>query len=439
MKLNYKRTFFVGLAFFSICAFWQLYDNIVPLILTETFGMGETLRGVIMALDNVLALFLLPFFGGLSDRVQTKWGRRTPFIVIGTVMAVIFMIFMPVADNMVNQVLFLVMLGGVLLAMGTYRSPAVALMPDLTPKPLRSKANAVINLMGALGGVYTLIMIKFLIGKQDKPDYLPVFASVGGLMLLSVVILLITVRERKLAEEIAAQESASKARTDEKETTDKTDEPAKMGRTGEKLPPDVFRSLVFLLMSVFLWYMAYNATTTAFSSYARTVWGLQGGDFANCLMIATVAAVLSYIPVGILSGRFGRKKMILAGVAICALSFLSGVFFIAYHPAVNICFATLGIGWATINVNSYPMVVEMSSFGDIGRYTGLYYTFSMAAQIITPIASGFLLEHVSYRTLFPYSTIFMALAFVTMIFVRHGDSKPERKKDLLESFDVEDG
>ena len=170
MKLNYKQTFFVGLAFMSICAFWQMYDNIIPLILDHTFHMGETVTGVIMALDNVLALFLLPVFGSLSDRVNTRLGKRTPFIVVGTTLAVVFMLLIPVADHQANLILFLVALGCVLLSMSCYRSPAVALMPDLTPKPLRSKANAVINLMGSVGGVYTLIMIKLLVKKADKPD-----------------------------------------------------------------------------------------------------------------------------------------------------------------------------------------------------------------------------------------------------------------------------
>lgn len=366
MKLNYKRTFLVGLAFLSISAFWQLYDNLVPLILTETFGMGETLRGVIMAADNVLALFLLPFFGGLSDKTNTRLGRRTPYIITGTAIAVIFMLILPISEQNTNLTLFLAGLGVVLLAMGSYRSPAVALMPDLTPKPLRSKANAVINLMGALGGVYTLVMIKTLIPKEDRPSYIPVFASVAILMVIAVVLLVLTVRERKLSAEVAAMDAESEP--------DATEQ--KQGKQSRrKLPPDVMRSLVFLLASVFAWFMAYNAVTTAFSSYAIEVWGLKGGDFADCLMVATVAAVISYIPVGFIAGKIGRKKTILTGIVLMGAAYISGFFFTTYHPLANIVFAMVGIGWAFINVNSYPMVVEMSSHGDVGHYTGLYYTF----------------------------------------------------------------
>jgi MFS family permease len=427
MKLNYKRTFLVGLAFLSISAFWQLYDNLVPLILTETFGMGETLRGVIMAADNVLALFLLPLFGTLSDKTRTPLGRRTPFIIAGTAIAVTFMLFLPSFEQKNNLTLFLIGLGVVLLAMGSYRSPAVALMPDLTPKPLRSKANAVINLMGALGGVYTLIMVKFLISKEDRPDYLPVFTSVAVLMVVAVLLLVLTVRERRLSAEIAAMEEP----TEEKKSPSAT-------AARRKLPPDVLRSLVFLLISVFAWFMAYNAVTTAFSSYALEVWGLKGGDFADCLMVATVAAVISYIPVGFIAGKIGRKKTILTGILLMFAAYVGGVFFKTYHPLANVMFAAVGIGWAFINVNSYPMVVEMSSHGDVGRYTGLYYTFSMSAQILTPILSGFFLEYFSYATLFPYAAIFMVIAFCTMLMVKHGDVKPTPKKDLLESFDAGD-
>ena len=428
MKLNYKRTFLVGLAFLSISAFWQLYDSLVPLILTETFGMGETLRGVIMAADNVLALFLLPLFGTLSDKTRTPLGRRTPYIVTGTAIAVAFMLLLPISERKTNLSLFLIGLGVVLLAMGSYRSPAVALMPDLTPKPLRSKANAVINLMGALGGVYTLIMVKLLISKEDRPDYLPVFSSVAVLMVVAVLLLVLTVRECRLSAQVAAMEKDEQIET----PADSSD------KSHRKLPPDVFRSLCFLLASVFAWFMAYNAVTTAFSSYAVEVWGLKGGDFADCLMVATVAAVISYIPVGFIAGRIGRKKTILVGIVLMGAAYLGGTLFRTYHPLANVMFAAVGIGWAFINVNSYPMVVEMSSHGDVGRYTGLYYTFSMSAQILTPILSGFFLEYFSYATLFPYAAVFMAIAFCTMLMVRHGDVKPIPKKDLLESFDAGD-
>ena len=430
-KLNYKRTIFIGMAFLSISAFWQMYDNIIPLILQNTFGVKETATGVIMAMDNVLAIFLLPFFGSLSDKVDTKWGKRTPFIVAGTVLAVIFMMLLPVADRTGSLVLFIVALFATLLSMGLYRSPAVALMPDLTPNRLRSRANAVINLMGAVGGVYTLIMIMVLVGKGEKPDYLPLFASVAGLMVVAVLILVCTIHENKIKKELATELAADK----EEEVKEKLKEEKQVKTV---LPKEVKRSMIFMLLSIFFWFAAYNAVTTAFSRYTRVVWKLEGGGFANCLMVATVAAILSYIPIGNIAAKIGRKKTIMGGVLLMAACYFVAIFVGSYHPLINVAFALIGVAWAAINVNSYPMIVAMSQGGDIGKFTGTYYTFSMAAQIFTPILSGFLLEKVSYRTLFPYALVFSLLAFLTMTQVKHGDVKPEKKKSALENFDVDD-
>ena len=449
-KLNYKRTFFIGLAFLSISAFWQMYDNIIPLILQNTFHLGETVTGALMAMDNVLALFLLPIFGSLSDRVNTPLGRRTPFILCGTVLAVVFMLLLPFADSKVNLVLFLIALFATLVSLGIYRSPAVALMPDLTPNRLRSKANAVINLMGAVGGVYSLIMIRFLVGPGERPSYTPLFISVAALMAVAVGILLITIRENKLRKELEEAERAERAEGAEKVEEAEKAEPEISGTKEENkenpdgkpaatiLPKEVKRSMYFMLFSIFLWYAAYNAVTTAFSRYTGVVWGMEGGSFADCLMVATVAAIISYIPIGHISSRFGRKKTIIGGVLLMTVCYLAAVFVNAYHPVINVAFALIGVGWAAINVNSYPMIVAMSQGGDIGKFTGTYYTFSMAAQIVTPVLSGFLLENVSYRTLFPYAVFFSLLAFLTMTQVRHGDVKPQKKESLLENFDVED-
>lgn len=466
MKLNYKRTFFIGLAFLSISAFWQMYDNIIPLMLRDTFGLGETVTGMLMAMDNVLALFLLPVFGALSDKVDTRLGKRMPFIVTGTVLAVIFMMLLPLADRRQSLVLFVAALFATLLSMGLYRSPAVALMPDLTPNRLRSRANAVINLMGAVGGVYALIMIKLLVGAGDRPDYTPLFVSIAALMAIAVGILVITIRENKLRAELQASEGANAAE-DAAETagaakaakeaeaagTAETVKASKEAETAEAakkiqeaqpkavkktLPREVMRSMIFMLTSIAFWFMAYNAVTTAFSRYTKEVWKMEGGSFADCLMVATVAAIISYIPIGNISAKIGRKKTIMGGVLMMAACYGAAVFVNQYHPLINIAFALIGVGWAAINVNSYPMIVAMSQGGDIGKYTGTYYTFSMAAQVVTPVLSGFLLENVSYRTLFPYAFVFAILAFCTMTQVRHGDVKPQKKASVLENFDVED-
>ena len=427
MKLNYRRTFLIGLAFLSISAFWQMYDNIVPLILQNTFHLNESLIGAIMAIDNVLAVFLLPIIGTLSDKVNTPLGKRTPFVIGGTAAAVLFMMMLPYADHNGILWLFVIALGMTLLSMAMYRSPAVALMPDLTPKPLRSAANAVINLMGAVGGLYSLLLIRFLVTKGERPSYLGVFLGVAALMILAVILLVISIREKKLAAEIAAQYP------DE-------EEPAGSGVPAQcsKLAPDVRRSLIFILVSIFLWFTAYNGVTTAFSRYAVTVWKMEGGGFASCLMVATVAAIISYIPIGILASRIGRKKSILLGLTLMLISFTSVFFYPTYNVTANFFFALIGVGWAAVGVNSLPMVVEMSKGSEIGKYTGLYYTFSMTAQIMTPILSGLLLQYVSYNTLFPYAIFFTVCAMITMSMVRHGDSRPVQKKTALENFDVDD-
>ena len=434
MKLNYTRTVLVGMAFLSICAFWQLYDNVIPLILKETFGLGDDVAGVVMALDNVLALFLLPFFGTLSDGCGAKMGKRMPFILFGTVAAILLMSLLPYADNTGNFILFVVALGLLLVAMGTYRSPAVALMPDVTPKAMRSKGNAVINLMGALGGVFVLGVTGSLVKETEagRADYTALFAAVALLMGLSVLLLAFTIRERKLASEV------NKAEPAEKEAVPEAAPTAEAVSGWASLDPDVRKSLMLILASISLWFMGYNAVTTAFTKYAQVRWNYGLGDASGLLMVATVGAVISYLPVGLLAGRFGRKRMIQAGVLLLAACFGIGAMFEAFHPAAYVMFAFIGIAWAMINVNSYPMVVEISKIGDVGKFTGYYYTFSMAAQIATPIISGFLLEHVGYWTLLPYAALMVGLSFVTISMTKHGDTKPLPPQGKLEAFDVGD-
>jgi len=417
MGLNYKRTALVGLAFLSICALWQLYDTVIPLILRDTFHIGDTAAGFIMSLDNILALVLLPLFGAWSDKKRF----RMPFILAGTILAVVFLLLLPAAQQKGALPFFFAALGLLLISMGIYRSPAVALMPDVTPKPLRSKANAVINLMGALGGVFTLAVAAFLSPKDGSSNYFPLFLSVGALMLVSAIIMRCTINERKLA--VYEPEEA-----DKQENT-----------VQSKLPAEVKRSLVLILFSVSLWYMGYNAVTTAFTKYATSVWGQNVGQASTCLMVATVGAVVSYIPIGSLSSKIGRKKTILIGVAVLAACFASMAFLgKTFHMGLFVVFLLVGFAWAAINVNSYPMVVEISRQSDLGKYTGYYYTFSMAAQVLTPILSGALLEHVGYHTLFPYAAIMAAAAFVTMSLTRHGDNKPQKLESKLEHFAVED-
>lgn len=619
MKLNTKKIFFVGLAFLIICLFWQVYDSIIAKMLINTFGLNQTWSGIVMALDNILALVLLPVFGTLSDKTKTKIGKRKPYIIIGTIVAAIFFVGVAIFDNLqmnklrkeeniyevvlvdetfiakekrsesLNQILnslseeeiqtiynehngdyffeytftssqieslfmtdnnsfikkllndeesnirkfyklldtdlseneftilcdkvlteddknefsdilllthnerikiengervykwrlndlekriakricesdekttilkeigikkyfsskedatqargkvvwlftksdtvyligFLIILLIVLVAMSTFRTPAVSLMPDVTVKPLRSKANAIINLMGTLGGIASLLLMNFL--AKDYQSYILLFIIIGSLMLILLTIFCTKVNEPKLVKEMEEETIKYDLEEEIEESID------------EKMPKDVRKSFIFIMLSIVFWYMAYNAATTKFSVYAGDVLNM---GYSMPLLIANGTALVAFIPIGIIASKVGRKKTIIAGVGILGLAFFLGA--IATKDTKFLIYLTMGIagiGWATINVNSYPMVVEMSKNSNVGKYTGYYYTASMLAQIITPILSGLFMDVCgTMKVLFPYSVFFCILAFITMLFVKHGDSKPIPVK-TIEAFDVDD-
>ncbi|MBE6942681.1 MAG: SLC45 family MFS transporter [Ruminococcaceae bacterium] len=519
MKLDYKRTILVGFAFFLICAFWQAYDATIPVILTNKFGMSQTWSGLIMALDNILAVFMLPIFGALSDKyVGKKSGKRTPFIMVGTIIAAVVLValsfvdaaqlknisdvskiddpatlgviyeqqaerelmtpdgdayvlkdkftkeqFMAITsqvkgenDKLVTNpdytnyvaparqacaadataadpttlILFVALLLAVLISMSIFRSPAVALMPDVTIKPLRSKANAIINLMGTAGGILVLVLgIVFATGavKNSMMNYTVYYGVIAALMLGALLVFRLTVREPQWAAEMRAE--SERLGIDEAETEE--------NKGNRRLDKAEKRSLLLILASVALWYIGYNAITSKYSLYASRVLDM---DYNTTLLLAQGAAIVAYIPAGIVASKIGRKKTILGGVVMLTTAFAVASFLRAGSSVLvmNVLFILAGIGWATINVNSFPMVVELSSGSDIGKYTGYYYTASMAAQIVTPVFSGALMDLTGKMTiLFPYAAIFAGLAFVTMAFVRHGDSRPETQKGL-EALNVDD-
>ena len=469
MKLNYKRVLLVGMAFFLISAFWQAYDAIVPLILTNHFGLPQTASGAVMSIDNILAVFLLPIFGAVSDKVNTRFGKRTPFILFGSVAAMVSFVALTFIDNYqiakvvaagipelsqlgteeeaemirkltveitkANPMLFIGFIATllvVLVAMATFRSPAVALMPDVTVKPLRSKANAIINLTGTAGGILVLVLgMVFATSKHTYMQYTGYVVAVVAIMLTGLIVFLLTVKEKKWAEEM----EEDTRRFGIEEISD--EETKTIGEQKRKLARGEIVSLLLILASVALWYIGYNSITSKYSVYATTVLGF---DFNFTLIIAQAAAIVSYIPVGIIASKIGRRKTILAGVLLLASAFLIGHFITPSTPELVMypVFILAGIGWATINVNSFPMVVELAKGGDIGKYTGYYYTASMAAQIVAPILSGFLYDLIGMRTVFfLFGAIFVMFSFVTMFFVKHGDSKPIEKKDLLEQLDVD--
>ena len=454
MKLNYKRTILVGFAFFLISAFWQAYDAIVPLILTNHFGLPQTASGAVMSIDNILAVFMLPLFGAISDKVNTKYGKRTPFIVAGTIAAIVSFIALTLVDNYQIALIteagapalsteaaiakalelttanpwplvgFIGLLLVVLISMATFRSPAVALMPDVTVKPLRSKGNAIINLMGTAGGIIVLVFgMVFGTAKDPFMQYTGYVLAVTAVMAVGLIVFLLTVREKQWAADMEAD--TIKYGLEEKA---ESNAPA----SARKLSGGEIVSLLLILASVALWYIGYNSITSKYSVYATNVLGF---DYNATLIIAQAAAIVSYIPVGMIASKIGRRKTILAGVTILAVAFFAGNFITPEVPAFIMypIFILAGIGWATINVNSFPMVVELAKGGEVGKYTGYYYTASMAAQIVAPILSGALYDLIGFReTFFAFGTVFVALSFLTMFFVRHGDARPE-SQDALEA------
>lgn len=571
MKLNYKRTLLVGFAFFLICAFWQAYDAIVPLMLTNKFGMSQGASGIIMSLDNILALFMLPLFGALSDKSKSRFGKRTPFILIGTICAIVCFVSLTFVDqaqlnkvktdkqalwNYANTmtvenkendsvidasaetsivlrdyaarlfyntdydsltaekqaelvqkyanlgydsvytydketktyavydskadvpdglrskntyvalvssaenlfahnvtatspwtlVLFIVLLLMTLISMAVFRSPAVALMPDVTVKPLRSKANAIINLMGTAGGILVLLLgMVFGTGKVQNQmmPYTWYVAAVCGIMAVALAVFILTVREpawnaemletqAKLDEDNPEERDETVVEVADQENLNEVADVPQSKSASNKLSKDKLTSLILILASVALWFIGYNAITSKYSVYAVNE---LNKDYNTTLLIAQAAAVVAYIPVGMIASKLGRKRTILIGVALLTAAFFGAIFVTASSPTwlLIVLFALAGIAWATINVNSFPMVVELAKGSTIGKYTGYYYTASMAAQIVTPILSGYLMQAFgTMRILFPYGTIFVALSFVTMLFVKHGDSKPDKPKDKME-------
>ena len=468
MKLNYKRVILVGMAFFLISAFWQAYDAIIPLILTNHFGLPQTASGAVMSIDNILAVFMLPLFGALSDKVNTKMGKRTPFILIGTLVATASFVALTLIDNyQLAQVVaagvpaleqgamvdaefaevvrkatveltianplpflgFIATLLVVLVAMATFRSPAVALMPDVTVKPLRSKANAIINLTGTAGGIIVLALgMVFATAKNPYMQYTGYVVAVVSVMLVGLIVFMLTVKEPKWAAEME-QESIRLGLEEA---------PAEDGAPKRKLAKAELISLLLILASVALWYIGYNSITSKYSVYATNILNF---DFNLTMIVAQAAAIVSYIPVGIISFKIGRRKAILSGIVILAAAFLIGHFIEPTTPSWIMfpIFSLAGIGWATINVNSFPMVVELARGGDVGKYTGYYYTASMSAQIVAPILSGALYDLIGMRKVFfLFGCVFVVFSFITMFFVKHGDAKVIEKKSALEHMGVDD-
>ena len=471
MKLNYKRTFLIGFAFFGILLLWQVYDSWCPTFLTDIFarsfyGMSSAalkasdperilhvqwVVGIIMACDNLAALLLLPVFGRLSDKTHTKIGKRMPYILVGTFVSAIAFPFIPLFFHRNNILGMIAMMAVVLVFMMMYRNPAVALMPDITPKPLRARANGIINIMGYIGGAFATVLGLFLVlssyinaADADRNLWtieLP-FIVASVLMVISALVLFFTIRENEIEEEMA-DEMALGEQMAAVETPIDDDKPMSVGNR---------RMLLAILGAEFLWFMSDNALGTYIGNYV--IYYLNSASSATMVLTIAggLASVIGFAVAGRIADRIGRKWTISAGLA---CTFVGLIVMCSVTPTgtavgehgeytfpvlLYAVWAIKGFGMALVHNCSFPMVVELCSSKKIGKFTGYYYTASMSAQTITPIALGFVLDAtMAWRTLPIYACILTAAAFLVFtVFVKNIKAKKVENAKGLEAFAEED-
>lgn len=412
LKLNYKRTFFIGCAFFTIMLLWQVYNYMCPLFL-EDMGVNDTYKGLIMAGDNIFALIMLPVFGSLSDKTKTKLGKRMPYIVAGTILAALTFPLVAAFGIKQNLIGLLIAMGLILFFMNIYRAPAVALMPDLTPKIHRSKANGIINLMGGVGGIFAY-GTAMLFG--SKYPLIP-FIVTSLLMIVALIVLLSTVKEAKVLSEIEKDEEVKE----------------EMSNT-QPLSKNQKKNLIFILCAVFFWFFAVNAVETFWGTYSWDIFFDNNPDnkttSAIALLIFTASSIASYLPGGIIATKIGRRKTILLGITCIFIPFFIASFLTTWSfIGFIILFVLAGFGWAAINSNSYPMVVEYASGSNGGKFTGFYYTASQLAQTITPFIIGSIMDLIGRRFMFPYASLFL-LVSLTFMFIVKDNSKTIKKENI---------
>jgi MFS family permease len=446
LKLNWGFTFLIGFGFFGVEVLWRLYNNFVPLYLQSGsaafdatqkapilgFGLNTFTSGLIMGLDNLAALFLLPVIGALSDRTNTRIGRRMPFILACAPVAALSFALIPLAPSLIAPAdngaisampglfaAFVVILGIMLLAMACFRTPVISLMPDLTPSPLRSKANGVINLMGGLAGVLGTLALSPLF---DVNPWIP-FVCGAVILIAAVVTLFLTVRERE-ASVVAAPSGAppSGAPSDGEEERESLNVLKKL----RDLPSENRRTLIFLMLAIFCWFVAFNGIDTWFTSFGVTVLDLTPGGAGQIFSVALIAFILFSIPAGFVGTRFGRRWTIIAGL-VAFTGILLVINLLQNLTVITILLAIGGASWALVNINSLPMVVDTSTDERIlGTYTGMYYIASQFAAILGPAITGLVvdLSGGDFRTIFVVVPAFFGLAVLAMLFVKRGESKP---------------
>ena len=469
-KLNYKRTFLIGFAFFGILLLWQVYDSWCPIFLSESFKRAfnlsderqvQYLVGIMMAIDNLAALILLPIFGRISDKTRTPIGKRMPYILVGTFVCAVAFPFIPLFFHYHNVLGMIAMMTIVVIFAMMYRNPAVALMPDITPKPLRSKANGIINIMGYIGAAFaTVVGIFFVLSQylgteKDKSGNLKPFTWAhnniwaieipfiigSALMLISALVLFFTVRENEIVAEMKEEMERGEK---EAETVDRVSEEKPMSEANRNM-------LIFILIAEFFWFMADNGIATFMGNYAIYFLGTSTSSNMINTIFFGVGSVIGFAVAGMIASKIGRKWTIFGGIA---LSFLSYFVWFALTCAfltqiegkgsfpvwIWVIWFVKGFGMSLVHANSYPMVVELCPSGKIGRFTGYYYAASMAAQTITPIALGTLLliPAFSWAYLPIYGTICLELSGIVFLFVKNAKNTKSQFKKGLEALDVDD-
>ena len=468
LKLNYKRTFIIGFAFFGILLLWQVYDSRCPTFLTELFkeALGaatieevQYLVGIMMALDNLAALIMLPIFGALSDKTHTKIGKRMPYILVGTFCCAVAFPFVPVFFHYHNLGGTIAMMAIVVFFAMMYRNPAVSLMPDITPKPLRSKANGIINIMGYIGGAFaTVVGIVFVLSSYlgvDSSNWLNGTANIwlieapflvaSVLMVISALVLFFLINENKVEEEVKPEMELGEKLAQVENSVAHDD---------EKPMSKANKIMLFLILGAeFLWFMADNGIGTFMGNY--TLYYLHCQTSSNMIntIVGGVGSVVGFLVGGILAGKIGRKWTIMSGLGLTTVALLIWLILSLSIPVtipeegynsfpiyLYFIWAIKGFGMSLVHVNSYPMVVELCSSKKVGRFTGFYYASSMAAQTITPVALGslLLLESFSFQLLPVYALVLVAVAAIIFMFVKNIKIKKEKVKKGLEALDVDD-
>ena len=415
MKFNIGKTFLLGLGFFGVSVIWSVYNAYVPIFLANRFFLAAGFIGFFMTLDNIAALFIQPAVGAWSDRIRTNIGRRMPFILAGAPVAAIAFILLPLSQSLV---LFFLAGGALLLSMAIWRTPVVALMPDITPSRYRSQANGIINFMGGLGAI-----IAFLGGAslyEMNPSY-PFWLG-AALVLLSAVLVFVFIKEPK-------------------EITNDTEKMPGLVENIRTILKDPDKSALRILLAIFFWFIAYNGIEAFFTLYAVNHLGLPESDGARLLGQLSLLFVLFSLPSGYIGAAIGRRITIMGGILLMAacivLMFLLPVPILTQVltslpvlgrvPIVGVILILAGVSWALININSLPMVVDMTQASHIGTYTGLYYLFSTLAAILGPILYGLVIQATShtYNLVMLVSPIFLLLAFLSMSGVTRGEAVAE--------------